>query len=183
MQKILGIVGRIGAGKDTVADYVARKYGYAVVAFRDAVKDVTEKEGLELTRENMQHVGKKYRADYGEDFFTKVVAEKAERAGGKVIIKEMRTDGDVLPLKDKFRKAMKIICVDADAEKRFARMLARGRTGDPQTREEFEKQEKHESELGFTAALSHATVGVDNNGTLGELYEKIDKLLKAMEYD
>lgn len=183
MQKILGIVGRIGTGKDTVADYVAKKYGYAVVAFRDAVKDATEREGLALTRENMQLVGKKYRASHGEDFFTNVIAEKAEKAGGKVIIKEMRTDGDVLPLKKRFGRAMKVIRVDADAEKRFVRMLARGRTGDPQTREEFEKQEKREEELGFTAALNHAAITMDNNGTLGELYEKIDKLLKAMGYD
>ena len=183
VQKILGIVGRIGAGKDTVADYVARKYGYAIVAFRDAVKDVAQKEGLAPTRENMQHVGKKYRAAHGEDFFTNVVAQKAQKAGDKVIIKEMRTDGDVLPLKKKFGRAMKVMCITADSENRFARMLARGRTGDPQTREEFAKQEEREDELGFTAALKHATINVDNNGTLGELYEKIDKLLKATGYD
>src|SRR3989344_636870 len=115
VQKIIGIVGRIGAGKDTVAEYIARKYRYAVVAFRDAVKDATEKEGLEATRANMQAVSKKYRDRYGAGYFTGIILKKIDQNGPKVIVKEMRTDGDVLPLKKTF-PGMKIILVHADAE-------------------------------------------------------------------
>ncbi|MBI4018768.1 MAG: AAA family ATPase [Candidatus Aenigmarchaeota archaeon] len=182
MQKIIGIIGRIGAGKDTVAEYIARKYGYAVVAFRDAVKEVTEKEGLELTRANMQAVSKKYRDRYGGDYFTNIIMKKVAESGPKIIIKEMRTEGDVLPLKNMFRK-MKIILIEADAEKRFERMFARGRAGDPQTLEEFEGQEKREEELGYTQALQYDDFKINNNGTLGELYEKVDKLFKTTQYD
>ena len=182
MQKIIGIVGRIGAGKDTVAEYLARKYRYAVVAFRDAVKDVTEKEGLEANRANMQAVSKKYRDRYGADYFTNIVLKKIGESGPKVIVKEMRTDGDVLPLKKAFPR-MKIIITEAHAEKRFERMFARGRPGDPQTLEEFEKQDEREEELGYTQALEYADFAIKNDGTLGELYEKIDKLFKTTQYD
>ena len=130
----------------------------------------------------MQAVSKKYRDRYGAGYFTGIILKKIDQNGPKVIVKEMRTDGDVLPLKKTF-PGMKIILVHADAEKRFERMFARGRPGDPQTLEEFEKQEKREEELGYTQALEYADFTVKNDGTLGELYEKIDKLFKTTEYD
>lgn len=181
MKIILGIVGRIGSGKDAVSEYISKNYGFEIVAFRDAVRKVTEKEGFEPTRANMQDVGKKYREKYGPEYFTRIILEKIRKAGDKVLVKEMRIDGDVLPLKEAFQN-MKIIAVETDADKRFQRMFARGRAGDPQTLEEFEKQEKREEELEYTQALKYANIRLNNNGSFGELYEKIDKLLKTIGY-
>ena len=39
---IIGLVGRKGAGKDTVADYLVREHGFKKLAFADPVKKVCE---------------------------------------------------------------------------------------------------------------------------------------------
>ena len=184
MKRIIGVIGRIGSGKDTVSDYLADKYGYDKVSFRDVVEEITEKEGLEANRENMQMIGKKCRDLYGGDYFNKQVMKKVEESDNeKVLVKEMRTEEDVLPLKEKFGKNIKIMIVDTDGDKRFQRMMVRGRVGDPQTIEDFEKQENKEIELGFTKAIKPSDFTVDNNNSFGELYQKIDSLVKSIGYE
>lgn len=182
-KKVLGVIGRIGAGKDTVAEYVAKKYGYDIVSFRDAVREVTEKEGLEPNRENMQKTGKKYREKYGSEYFTKLVMDNVMHSkNDKIIVKEMRTEGDVKLIKENFGSAMKIIQVKAPRETRFRRLKKRARTGDPQIPEEFNAQEKKEEELGYTKALEFTDYEIENNGTFEELYKKADELLKSMGF-
>lgn len=182
-KKVLGVIGRIGAGKDTVSDYVAKKYGYDIVSFRDAVREVTEKEGLEPNRENMQKTGKKYREKYGSEYFTKLVMDKVMHSkNDKIIVKEMRTEGDVNLIKENFGKSMKIIQVKAPKQSRFERLKKRGRLGDPKTLDEFDAQEQREEELGYTKALEFTEHEIENNGTFDELYKRTDALLKSMGF-
>lgn len=182
-KKVLGVIGRIGAGKDTVAEYVAKKYGYDIVSFRDAVREVTEKEGLKPNRENMQKTGKKYREKYGSEYFTKLVMDKVMHSkNDKIIVKEMRTEGDVKLIKENFGKNMKIIQITAPKQIRFERIKARGRLGDPKTMEEFGAQEQREEELGYTKALEFTEHEIENNGTFRKLYKKIDSLLRRIDF-
>ena len=39
--KILGIAGRAGSGKDTIGDYLVKKYGWEKMSFASALKDIT----------------------------------------------------------------------------------------------------------------------------------------------
>jgi len=180
---ILGIVGLIGSGKDTAADYISKKYGYEKVSFRDIVHEVVAEKRLEPTRENMQKVARECRDKYGEDFFSKKVLEKGKaliKKGKNVLFKEMRTAGDVQLLRDEFGKKMKVIVIEAGERTRFDRMKKRGRTGDPKTFEDFSRQQKKEEELRFTDSLKFADIGVDNNGTKKELCLEIDGMMEGL---
>ena len=149
--KVIGIVGPIGSGKDLGAEYIAKKYKYEVIAYRDIVKKETEKEGLEANRENMQMVATKRRKEIGKDFFAKIVAKKTKtllKKGKRVLLKEIRTDFDALLPKKVFDKSMIILAFDADEKTRAQRIISRRRKGDPVTLEEFKRQEKRELELG-----------------------------------
>lgn len=174
--KVIGIVGLIGAGKDTAAYYIAEKYGYHIISFRDLVKEVTEKEGLEPNRENLQMTGKKYREKYGKEYFSKLAVEKT-RSFEKSILKEMRTKEDVELPKKVFGKSMTVINVEADKKISFERLKKRARLGDPKNMEEFEKQGKKEVDLGYTNAIDFADITIKNNGTFDDLYKKIDKVM------
>lgn len=176
---VIGIVGLIGAGKDTAADHIAEKYGYHIISFRDLVKEVTEKEGLEPTRENLQMTGKKYREEYGKEYFSRLAVEKAKSIE-KSILKEMRTKEDVELPKKVFGKSMVVINIEAEKTLRFERLRKRARLGDPRTMEAFEAQERREQELGYTKAIDFADITIQNNSTFDDLYKRIDEAMKSI---
>ncbi len=184
MVSVIGLVGPIGSGKDTAADYIAGKYGYTIFSFRDAVAEATEKEGLEPDRENMQKVSREMRDKLGENVFAKMVLEKITAAKcEKALVKEMRTAGDIRVIKGHFGTGMKIIKVVAPENARFERMRARQRPGDPASIEEFRQQEKREEELGYMKAFNFTDFIVFNNGTKEELYAQIDAVMEKLNND
>ena len=181
MVSVLGIVGPIGSGKDTVTDYIAQKYGYAVFSFRDMIADMMKKEGIEPNRENMQQFGRQIRDERGEDVFSlalleRIVSSKCEKA----LVKELRTASDVKIIWSHFKSSMKIIKVVAPTSIRFERMRARQRTGDPKILKEFMQQEKKEEDLGYTKAFNFADFVVFNTGSKEYLYDQVDKLMNSL---
>ena len=184
MVSVIGIVGPIGSGKDTVADYISEKYGYTIFSFRDVVKDATEKAGLEATRENMQKVARELRDTQGEDIFAKLVLEKLISSKCEnAIVKELRTSGDVRTIWNHFKSEMKTIKVVAPTETRFERMKSRKRLGDPETLDEFREQEKKEEELGYTKAFNFTDFLVFNTGTKEEFHAQVDKIMQSLKED
>lgn len=181
MVSVIGIVGPIGSGKDTVADYMAQKYGYTVFSFRDIIAGMMKTEGIELARENMQKFAREKRDAEGENVFSRAILQKITESGcQKAVVKELRTSGDIKPLLKHFRTGMKVIKVVAPAELRFERMKARQRPGDPQTLEEFRQQEKREEELGYTKASNYTDFMVFNTGTREELFAQVDKVMGSL---
>ncbi len=184
MVSVIGIVGPIGSGKDTAADYIAQKYGYIVFSFRDMIAELMKKEGIEPNRENMQAFSREKRDAEGEDVFSKALLNKITVSKcEKALVKELRTAGDVKTLKGHFKSGMKIIKVAAPETLRFERMKARQRLGDPKTIEEFRAQEKREEEIGYTKAFNFTDFIVFNTGTKEDLYAQIDKTMASLKED
>ncbi len=184
MASVIGIVGPIGAGKDSAADYIAEKYGYTIFSFRDIIKDLMDKAGIEATREKMQAFSREQRDKYGEEIFSKAILAKIiETKCEKAIVKELRTAGDIKIIKSHFKNDMKIIKVVATKEVRFERMRSRSRTGDPITLEEFEHQEQREEELGYTKALNFCDYVVFNSGSWEDLRKRLDNAMEKLHED
>jgi dephospho-CoA kinase len=177
---IVGVVGPIGAGKDTIADYLAKKYKFYVVSYRDIVKEAVEKEGLEPDRHNMQKVSRMYRDKYGEDVFANMVLEKAKRMKGNVLLKEMRTVADINIPKKHFGSGLVVIAVDAKSKLRFERLKKRGRIGDPKDFKEFMRNEETEKNFGYYEGMKLADFTVRNDGSVEELYKKLDKIMEKI---
>lgn len=170
------MLGTIGSGKTTVSDYLVSK-GFERVIMGDLVREKTKQEGLKLTRENLQAIQKKYRDKYGQEYFIKEVIKKLKESGkDKLLIDGVRVPMDaILPKKD----GAVLILVDAPKKIRFERLKARGRENDPQTMQEFIKQEKAEwKAFNFKETLKYVDYEIDNSGNLRELYRKVDELLK-----
>ncbi|MBI4162225.1 MAG: AAA family ATPase [Candidatus Aenigmarchaeota archaeon] len=182
--KVIGIVGPIGAGKDLGSEYIAKKYDFEVISYRDIVKEETEKEGMEPNRENMQMIATRRREEIGKDVFAKIVIEKAKnlvKKGKKVLLKEIRTDFDAKPVLKVFGNSMIMLAFDADEKTRAKRLIIRLRKGDPATIEEFMKQEKREKDLGYRYWMDRTDKKIKNNGSIEELYSKIDKLMEKLK--
>lgn len=178
---VIGIVGLIGSGKDTVAKYIEEKYGYYPISYSELVHEKVKEEGLEPTRENLQMISKKYRENYGMDYFARLAVDKAIKSKKeKIILKELRRVEDVEYPK-KFFKEFYVIEVFANKRTRFHRLKKRGGIKDPKNWKDFIEQEKNEEKLGFHGALKYANFRINNNGSIESLYRQVDDIMKKIE--
>lgn len=176
MAIVIGVTGLIGSGKDTVARYIAKKYGFSVISMGDIVRKIVRELGLPMNRENQQHVGYKYKERITEEMLKEV------RKHGKVIMVGIRKWADYNEPKKEFGKNFYLIVVRADKEKRFERLKKRGRDGDPKTFSEFLKQEKREKEFfDFNRIFPKADFVIENSKGFGELYREIGSVMEKLE--
>lgn len=181
--QIIGLIGLIGSGKDTVSEYIAGKYSYKMVGFGDIVREIATGLGRSHNRDDLQRTQRECRERYGEGYFGSLVVKKIRETGWeRVIINGIRIPPDVEAPKKAFGENMIVALVDARPEIRFERMKSRKRVGDPQTFEEFRRQEKNELKLfNFEGVLKYVERRIDNNGTLDGLHENADALVKELE--
>jgi dephospho-CoA kinase len=182
--RIIGIAATIGAGKNTACSYIMKKYGYQMIVMGDLVREAARELGLKPNRENLQKVQKIYTDKHGLDYWARETIKKIRKEGWeKVLINGIRRPEDAKVPKEEFGKDFVLILIDATPEIRFARLKKRARIGDPKTWEEFERQEMNEWKLfRFKRMLSYVDYRVENNGTLEELYERIDELIRRIGF-
>jgi dephospho-CoA kinase len=178
-QILIGLMGTIGAGKTIVSDYLVDKGFYRIV-MGDIVREKTKEEGLELTRENLQKIQKKYRDKFGQEYFIKETINRLLSSNKKnLLIDGIRTPTDARVAKE--HEAI-LILIDAPAELRYKRLKERKREGDAQTFDEFKQQESSEWKLfKFEESFGYADYIIENKGTIEELYNKIDDLLNRLK--
>ncbi len=179
---VIGLIGLVGSGKDTVSEYLISKYGYKMVGMGDIVRELATKLGRSHNRDDLQRTQKEYRERYGDEYFGSLVVEKIKKSGWeKVIINGIRIPPDVEVPKKEFGRQMTVLLVDARPEIRFERLRSRKRVGDPETFEEFQRQENNELKLfNFDGVLKYVEKRVDNNGTLEHLHKNVDKFIKEI---
>ncbi|MDR3307158.1 MAG: AAA family ATPase [Endomicrobium sp.] len=181
---IIGLTGSYCSGKDTIADYMSKKYGYKHFSLSDVIREIMKEVGIEPTRENLIAFGAKLREENGNGVLAKKVLEKAKN-GGKYCITSIRHSEEVNELGK--REDFVLLNVDAPQDVRFERMQKRKRPGDPQTLEKFIELEKKESQtsgsrqqLRKTANMADITFINDSNN-ITTLEATVDNLLKDLE--
>ena|SRR3989338_1458588 len=176
---IICIAGLIGSGKDTAAEYISSKYGYTIIDYANILREICKNEGLELTRDNLQNL----RVKYGNTFLAEEAVKRVKASGKKkIILTPMRRSEDFEIPKQEFGDALKLIVVDAEPKVRFARLNKRGRENDPKDFDEFLRQEKRENEIfNFDRTFSYADFSIENNGSVRELEQKIDKIMGTVK--
>jgi dephospho-CoA kinase len=179
---VLGLIGTIGAGKDTVADYLMKKYGFTSVSTGDLSREELRSRGIVENRENTQAVSKEMSDRYGLDYWPKKVAEKIKALKPELaMFNGVRRAIDVETMRNAFGDRFKLLLIDADANIRLERMKSRNRPGDPQTLEEFLTQEKNEFALfGTDRTIAMADYKIKNESDLETLYAEVDKLMKEL---
>ena len=181
---VLGLIGTIGSGKDVVGDYLVKEYGFQSISMGDLVREATEEQGLELKRENLQKVSKSFTDKHGMYYWGDKVCDKILKLNWeKSIINGVRRVQELEIYRKRFGPIFHLVSVDADPKIRFDRLKGRGRVGFPNTWEKFRKHEKGELKLyeTFEEALSLAEFKIRNEGTLEELYQKADDVLKKLK--
>lgn len=178
---IIGITGKIGSGKDTVANELIKK-GYKHISLSDILRDDLIRQKKEVSRVNLIDAGKKIRTELGGA----ILAERAyAHVEEKTVITSIGRTEEVNFLKS---KGIKIIYVSAPLKERFLRIKKRMRENDPKTFDSFKKLEKKESEgKNFERNLDELKKNADivlvNNSTIDVLKKKIDKIISHKRPD
>lgn len=181
---ILGFTGSYCCGKDTVANYIVDKYGFAHFSLSDIIREEMKKANVDTTRENLIVFGTRLRQENGNGVLADLAIKKIQDGAYNYCITSIRHPAEVLALKK--QKNFTLINVDAPSDVRFERMLKRKRAGDPQTLEKFNQLEKKESQssgagqqLANTAALADITF-INDFPNLDLLYKAIDEILNKL---
>lgn len=140
---IFGLVGPIASGKQVLADFLKVR-GYIYVSLSDEVRKETKKRGLSIVRENLQDVGNALRRELGNDILARRALATISQETDLLVVDSIRNYAEIEYLRKHL--PIKIIGVDAPAELRLARYLARAkeRHEDGITEEDFWRADKRD---------------------------------------
>lgn len=175
---ILGIAGEIGAGKGTIANYLAEHYGASKRAFSDSLKDVADRMHLEKNRENLQKISTMFRENFHDDILSEVVFFDVKNDDVKIVVIDgVRRRADIEFFKD--IEGFKLVYVEAEMKNRYQRITHRGEKSDDNSKtfEQFEKDHQREAEREITQLKKIADFTLDNNGSFDELYKQVDRVV------
>jgi len=178
---ILGVAGPYAAGKGEVVAYL-RERSFAALSLSDVIRQELAARGLEETRERMIETGRELRARFGEAVLAQRLLPGVQ-ADRNTVVDSIRHPAEVAALRAAATR-FRLVWVDADPTARLARLRARGRGGDPDSRAEFERLEGRE--LGGADAAGQQLLAVRaladdvirNDGSLDELHAAIQEVLK-----
>ncbi|MFH1024579.1 MAG: deaminase [Planctomycetota bacterium] len=176
---LLGVTGRNGSGKDTLADHLAAK-GFAHLSLSDVIREEARRRKLAASRANLVRIGNELRSKFGPGVL-------AERTLARIapdrnyVITSIRNPGEVETLVRSGRFVL--VAVDAPAAVRFARLVRRARAGDARlTFREFVRQERREESNDPAGLQLHNVVAMarfvlPNGGTIEALHARADAIL------
>ena len=189
-EMIIGVVGKIAAGKTTVAKFFEEK-GFCRVSCSEPLIDLLTHnvsdyswipelpEKAEPTREKLIDFGKYLKDRYGGDILIRLAVDK-KRNCEKVVIDGVRSREEIEAIK---RLGGKVIYVEAKPEIRFERLMKRKASKDRgiKTFEDFKAMDDAEERLYHTSELKElADYVIVNEGTLEELREKVERIIEEL---
>lgn len=178
---ILGLVGEIASGKDTMADYLEKYHQSKTVSFSQPLRDIIDIIYLPHTRKNLSDCGIALREMFGQDLLSKVIAEKVKREKAKIVtLPNVRLASDLDYLKNE--PNFILINIDTDAKIRFERLKKRGQNTDDKTKtwKEFQQDAEMKTEIQIRELAKKCQFSITNNGSKKEFYNQIEELIKKI---
>ncbi|RMF89876.1 MAG: hypothetical protein D6733_05355 [Methanobacteriota archaeon] len=178
MKLVIGLSGRMGAGKGTVADFLIREYGAQCRRYSDILSDLLRRLHLPVERRSLQMMGATLREVFGEDVLVQAMEGDLREAEADVVIVDgVRYPNEVRMLRG-FEEGI-LFFVDAPAKVRFERIRKRGEKGEAEiTFEEFLQAERRETERHLDEIREMADYRLDNSGSFEDLYRQVREALK-----
>ncbi|MEC4849077.1 MAG: AAA family ATPase [Nitrosarchaeum sp.] len=175
---IVCLTGMPGAGKSTIADGLKSK-GYDVINMGNVVRAEAKNRNLEPTGPNLGKLMIELREKNGQGAIAELVVPQIENTESKVVIIDgIRSNAEIEVLRK--HGTVKLLAIHASTNTRFGFLKNRGRSDDPQTKENFEERDNREIGVGISnsIALSDETIS-NNNLTKDELIDYSFKIIEG----
>lgn len=182
MAYVVGLAGRIAAGKGETASYLNKKHAAVVHRFSDILTDVLSILNIPVTRANLQSLGSGLRKIYGDGVLVEAMKKRvtAETAG-IVVIDGIRYPNEY-DLTRSFDKNV-VVFVDSPINLRYERCVRRGTRGEAGlTFEEFKESDGRETEKSLIRLRESADELIINDGSIEDLHAKIDSVIKKHSF-
>jgi len=179
---IIGLVGEMGAGKDTFSEYVKSKNRESVFCFRfsDPLSEVLKIFFNEVKRTDQQWLGIVLRERFGRDILIKAISKKikSQKKGAIIILNGVRYWEEYKAIK---KLGGKMVYITADSKLRWQRTKKRNeKKDDTAPYKEFFKKEKAETELQIPGIGKKSDFKIKNNKSKKAFYQKIEEILKEL---
>ncbi len=174
--RLIGLTGTNGSGKGEVASFFVKE-GYAYFSLSDIIRDELRNQAQDITRDNLIKMGNTMRKRFSADILAQKIMKKVK---GKAVIDSIRNPKEVEYLRK--QDGFLLLSIDAPPEIRYERIKKRGREESVLTFQEFMAKEAEEMSTKETSqqlevCMKMADFMIQNNGTLHELHEKLEKFL------
>ncbi len=179
MKIIIGLVGQIACGKEVIKKYLVEKYDAKDCKFSTSLRDVLSRLDLPVSRENLQKLSTILRAGFGADILAKVIAYDASKLDSEIVVIDgVRRMADIKFLKDLLN--FYLIKIEADPKIRFERIRTRNENaGDKdKTFDQFIADQNNEADREIPEVMNFSKISINNNGTLEDLYDETDNVIK-----
>jgi len=179
---VIGLAGQIASGKDTIADYIVKKYGGVSLSFSQPLRDILKRVFMPIDRANLVWLGQTLVDRFGTDILSKIISKEIESSDKKIfVLSNIRREGDVSCFKDWPRYIL--IGVETDPKICYDRLVKRSQNEDDKTKtwEQFQKDLQLSTEVSIDGLIKKSSVQINNNGSLEDLHQQIDKIIEKIK--
>lgn len=177
--QIIGVVGLPASGKGEFSR-IAKEMHIPVVVMGDVIRKAVTEAGLKLNDKNMGEMSRCLRQGMGMDALAKLTIPIIENLDSKIVLVDgIRGDAEVETFIRHF-KNFNLIAVESPFEIRLKRLSERGRSDDQADEAGLKKRDEREAGWGLLNAMSMADYVLENEGTIEDFEEKVQKLLKEI---
>lgn len=171
---VIGIAGRIGAGKTSAATYLSSKYGFQYLRYSQVLSDWLAKDPE--SKAHLQEIGWDVmsggrQTELNQRLIAEIVPDTSVAVDGP------RHPIDHESLKKHFASSFHLLYIDSPQTERWARLKARGRYS---SLELFEAADWHPVEQSIELLKPSATVALQNGGSLQDLYTSLDEVIRKI---
>jgi dephospho-CoA kinase len=180
---VIGLVGRKGSGKGTVARLLKERYGASVYRYSDILRDILDQLSIDKTREHLIALSEILRKHYGEDVLKHAMMEHVRHDATRLIVIDGIRRMDDLTRLDELG-TFYLVSITAPVELRYQRATARGENAGETTRTfaSFQNMESAPTEKTIADVEPHAWKIIDNTGSYDELASKVDELMNVIKH-
>lgn len=179
---ILGVAGLYASGKGEAVQFLVAR-SFEAFSLSDVIREELVRRGERESRERMIEVGNALRAAGGPGVLAQRLVPRLQR-DRNTVVDSIRHPAEVEVLRS-VSPHFRLIWIDAAESERLARIHSRARAGDPTSLEELRRLEGRE--LGSADANAQQLLAVRaladevvvNDGSLAQLHEQLQRLLRA----
>lgn len=178
---IIGLVGKIAAGKGTVAAYLSEKYQAEVFGFSTPLRDILKRLYVETSRPNMANLSSVLRELFGQDLLSKTITQDLQQAKSEIAVLDgIRRLPDIEQAKT--LPNFKLVQVVTDEKNRYERLVKRNQNSDDATKtfSDFLADEQKEADRQIPEIMALANYTINNNDSLEDLHKQIDELIAKL---